>query len=70
MMKLALFTGMRRGEMFKLRWSDIDYNRGFILIRNPKGGIDQKIPLNDAAKKIFEEQPKSSDFVFAGRCGR
>lgn len=56
--------------MFKLRWSDIDYNRGFILIRNPKGGIDQKIPLNDTAKKIFEEQPKSSDFVFAGRGGR
>ena len=56
--------------MFKLRWSDIDYNRGFILIRNPEGGVDQKIPLNDAAKKIFEEQPKSSDFVFAGRCGR
>jgi len=26
MMKLALFTGMRRGEMFKLKWNDIDFN--------------------------------------------
>ncbi len=48
-MKMALFTGMRRGEMFRLRWDDIDFERGFILLRGPKGGVDQKIPLNDAA---------------------
>ena len=37
MMKLALFTGMRRGELFKLKWSDIDFAKGFITIQNPKG---------------------------------
>ncbi|HAR49061.1 MAG TPA: hypothetical protein DCR81_02945 [Smithella sp.] len=46
MMKLALYTGMRRGEMFNLKWSDVDFQRGFISIRNPKGGVGQKIPLN------------------------
>ena len=49
MMKLALFTGMRRGEMFKLKWRDVDFEQGFITTRDPKGSIDQKIPLNDAA---------------------
>ena len=34
-MRLALYTGMRRGEMFKLKWNDIDFQRGFIAIRNP-----------------------------------
>jgi len=76
MMKLALFSGMRRGEMFKLKWSDIDFGRGFILLRDPKGGIDQRIPLNDEARKLLKAHPrmtfkgKPSPFVFPGRHGR
>ena len=57
-MRLALFTGMRRGEMFKLKWNDIDFQRGFISIRNPKGGVSQKIPLNEQARAVLEHHPK------------
>ncbi len=71
MMKMALFTGMRRGEMFKLKWKDIDFNRGFINIKDPKGGPDQKIPLNDAARELLKSHPRTrSQFVFPGRGGR
>jgi len=72
MMKMALYTGMRRGEMFKLKWSDIDNDRGFILLRDPKGGPDQKIPLNDAVRDLFKIHPryKRSPYVFPGRKGR
>jgi integrase len=70
-MKLALFTGMRRGEMFKLKWRDIDFNRGFINIKDPKGGPDQKIPLNDAARELLKSHPRTkSPYVFPGRGGR
>jgi len=70
MMKMALFTGMRRGELFKLKWKDIDYQRGFINIRDPKGGPDQKIPLNDGTREILENHPKTdSSYVFPGRDG-
>lgn len=58
-MRLALFTGMRRGEMFKLKWNDIDFQRGFIAIRNPKGGVSQKIPLNEQARQVLENHPKT-----------
>lgn len=58
-MRLALYTGMRRGEMFKLKWSDIDFQRGFISIRDPKGGVSQKIPLNDEARHVLETHPKT-----------
>ncbi|MDM7986194.1 MAG: site-specific integrase [Smithella sp.] len=57
-MRLALYTGMRRGEMFKLKWNDIDFQRGFISIRNPKGGVSQKIPLNEQARQVLENHPK------------
>jgi len=69
MMKMALFTGMRRGEMFRLKWSDIDFHRGFINIRNPKGGRDEKIPLNDPTRGLLDSLEKSSEFVFPGRRG-
>jgi integrase len=70
-MKMALFTGMRRGEMFRLKWSDIDYERGFIHIRDPKGGPDQKIPLNDAAREFLSGIPKTeAEFIFPGPDGK
>lgn len=71
MMKIALFTGMRRGEMFKLKWKDIDFKRGFINIRDPKGGPDQTIPLNKETKKILKNHVKTgSNYVFPGRGGQ
>ena len=70
LMKLALFTGMRRGEMFKLKWKDVDFERGFLHIRDPKGGPDQKIPLNEPAKKLLKSHEKTgSKFVFPGHGG-
>jgi len=63
-MRLALYTGMRRGEMFKLKWNDIDFQRGFINIRNPKGGVSQKIPLNDQAREVLKNHPKTAENVF------
>lgn len=70
-MKMALFTGMRRGELFKLRWKNVNFEKGFILLKDPKGGPDQKIPLNDASRELLESYPRSkSPFVFPGRDGR
>lgn len=84
MMKTALYTGMRRGEMFRLKWSDLDFEKGFIHLRDPKGGISQKIPMNDAARQLFKDHLKIakqrqaehkppkwvfSEYVFPGRSG-
>ena len=70
-MRMALFTGMRRGELFKLKWDDIDFERGFIHIRQPKGGKDQAIPLNQAARQVLETHPRDdSPYVFPGRGGK
>lgn len=69
-MKMALFTGMRRGELFRLQWQDVDFDRGFIHIRTPKGGQDQKIPLNQVARELLAAHPHTgSPFVFPGRGG-
>jgi integrase len=74
LMKMALLTGMRRSELFKLRWEDVDFTRRFILIREPKGGKSQKIPLNSSTEKLLlsykgKSPYPESDFVFPGRSG-
>lgn len=70
-MRMALFTGMRRGELFKLQWQDVDFGRGFIHLRQPKGGKDQTIPLNQSARELLKAHPKTdSPFVFPGRGGK
>ena len=71
LLQLALYTGMRRGELLRLKWEDIDFKRGFISIRDPKGRQDQKIPLNDAARRVLQNLPRGeSPYVFPGRKGQ
>ena len=72
MMRLILNTGMRRGECFKLKWADIDFDRRFITIKDPKGGPDQHIPLNDSAFTLLSNHPRTanSDYVFPGVDGK
>lgn len=70
MMLTALNSGMRRGEMFKLKWRDVDFDRGFINLRDPKGKISQKIPLNSPTRKVFESMPRTSIYVFPSTKGK
>lgn len=70
LMKMALFSGMRRGELFKLQWADIDFDKGFIHIRWPKGAKDQTIPLNESARAVLLGHVRTgSAYVFPGRHG-
>ena len=67
---MALFTGMRRGEIFRLKWDDIDFRRGFITLKETKGGTDTAIPLSDPAREVIEGRIRTeSPYVFPGRFG-
>lgn len=67
-MLMALYSGMRRGEIFKLKWEDINFERKFIFLRDPKGGPDQKIPINDMTKDLLNGiNSDTSSYVFPGR---
>ena len=69
MMRMALFTGIRRGGLLDMRWKDIDFERGFITIRN-KGGNDETLPMNDMSRAILEGHPRGeSSYVFPGKYG-
>ncbi len=68
--KFTLFTGLRRSELFKLTWDDVDYNRGMITIRSPKGGKTQTLPVSPQALEVLRSLDVRSPYVFPGKNGR
>jgi integrase len=48
---LALNTGMRRGEIFNLRWSSVDLDKALLEVAGPgaKSGQTRHVPLNQQA---------------------
>jgi integrase len=53
--KLALATGMRRGELLGLKWQDIDFERGMLQVRR----VLSRIPTSMPGKGFREEEPKT-----------
>ncbi len=68
--KFTLLTGMRRGELFKLTWDDIDFERGMVTLREPKGGKTQTIPVSPMALDVLQGLEVTSPFVFPGKDGQ
>jgi integrase len=42
----ALHTGMRKGEILNLTWSDVDLEKGIITVRDSKNHETRYIPIN------------------------
>lgn len=68
--KFSLFTGLRRGELFKLAWDDVDFERGLLTLRKPIGGKTQTIPVSSQALNVLRELEITSPFVFPGKDGQ
>ena len=65
----ALNTGLRRGEIFSLRWSEVDWSRNFIHVTNTKTGRSRIVPLNERTRAVLQQrqQKSQSEFVFVSR---
>lgn len=53
---LALSTGMRRGEIMNLKWSDVDLDRGSIFLQVTKNGERRFIPLIGTALDLLRSK--------------
>jgi integrase len=70
LVRLALFTGMRRGALLNLQWTDLDFTRGFITLRGDvaKKQKTETIPMNEQARNILTALERgNSPYVFPGR---
>ena len=68
---MSLFTGMRAGEIFNLKFGDIDLENGIIHIKNPKNGEDRTAYITKEVREILENKKgKANEFVFRDRNGK
>jgi excisionase family DNA binding protein len=66
-LKVALNTGMRRGEILGLRWSQVDLDKKTIRVERTKSGRNRYVFLNSDLHSIFEElhqAEEKSEHVF------
>lgn len=66
---LAIATCMRRGEIARIEWADIDREKRLITIRDrkhprAKKGNHETIPLLGDALDIIDRQPRDDDRIF------
>jgi integrase len=68
---VALHSGMRLGEILNLHWRDIDFQAGFMLIRDSKNGEARPVPMDKTLTALFTAYPRRPevDLVFAGPTG-
>lgn len=57
---LALSTGMRKGEILSLRWEDIDFDRGAILLQTTKNGERRMISLVGLSLELLKKTKSAS----------
>lgn len=55
---LALETGMRRGEIAELTWSQIDLHNHVIRLELTKNGDERAVPLSEAAEAAIRALPR------------
>ncbi len=58
---VAYNTGMRRGEILGLQWSNMDEDAGIIRLEKDetKEGKKKSIPINVNVKKVLDNTPRA-----------
>jgi integrase len=67
--RFAVLTAMRRGEIVRLAWADLDQDKKMVLIRDRKDprakvGNDQWVPLLGDAWALALRQPHAGPLIF------
>jgi integrase len=67
--RFAVLTALRRGEITRLRWTDVDEAKRLVLVRDRKhprrkAGNDEWIPLLGEAWTVLQRQPRDSELIF------
>src|SRR5262249_1460824 len=68
----ALRTGLRQSELFNLRWRDVDFSTGLILVADSKNGESRHVPMDDTVRALLASIPhrQPEDWVFSNSSGQ
>ena len=66
--RLLMLTGCRLREILNLRWDEVDFERGLLLLADSKTGR-KAVVLNGAALHVLSKLPRIGRYVFPGTIG-
>lgn len=68
---IALHTGMRSGEIRNLQWKDLDFDTGFLIVRDSKNGQARHVPMDSTVSAVLRAWPhrSGSEYVFTNYMG-
>lgn len=65
LVRLALQTAMRQGELFGLVWENVDFKKSVAMLRDTKNGEDRAVPLSSEAVRVLMGLKSPSEGVAA-----
>jgi integrase len=70
----AIHTGLRRSELFRLEWKDIDFEREILTVtakgeEHTKNYRNREIPMTDQLFGCFLKLPRKSNWIFTKENG-
>jgi integrase len=68
---VAIDTGMRKSELYRLQWQDIDFERRLITVRNSKNNTFRVIPMTNRVYDTLQAQRQKGiiPYVLVGKDG-
>ena len=62
----AYTTGMRKGEILKLKWEDVDLENGYIIVKETKNNESRALPMDETLREnLVQLQEKSKyEYIF------
>lgn len=66
---LGLYLGLRRDEIARLRWDEVDDGAGWITVFG-KGGVQATLPVHPVLLEELARRPRPASYVFPGARGR
>ncbi|MBI1271704.1 tyrosine-type recombinase/integrase [bacterium] len=64
---LYLLTALRRSELMRAKWSDLDLERWELRVLHTKNGKPHRIPLPPEAMAILYKLPRTGTYIFPGQ---
>ena len=62
-------TGARREEVRLLKWEHVDFETGYMILKNTKCGRDRRIRMGLSLLTFLRSLPRISDWVFMSQFG-
>ncbi len=68
---LALSNGMRQAEILNLKWSDVDLEKGRIILYETKNGEVRQVPISGLSLELLKQRDKvrriDTNYLFPGK---